>query len=110
MSTDVACEESQGAAVDGEAFDTENLQAVAGEQRLKRGDREIENVLVVDGVEFGMFDEIDGVRKFEDDTAFWLEECFQAGDEVVGVWSMGEDVVAEDEVGFYGGRGEVFGD
>jgi hypothetical protein len=89
--------------MNGKAFDTENFQAVTGEQGLKGGDREIENVLVVDGVEFSMFDEINGVREFEDDTAFGLEECFEAGDEVVAVWSVSEDVVAEDEVGFFAG-------
>jgi hypothetical protein len=89
--------------MNGKAFDTENFQAEAGEQGLKGGDREIENVLVVDGVEFSVFDEIDRVGKFEDDAAFGLEKSFEAGDEVVGVWSVSEDVVAEDEVGFFAG-------
>jgi hypothetical protein len=92
--------------VNGEAFDSENFQAEAGEQGLKRGDREIEDVLVIDGVEFGVFDEIDRVGKFEDNTAFRLQERFQAADELVGVGCVGEDVVAEDQVSFFAGGDE----
>jgi hypothetical protein len=77
---------------------------------LKSGDGEIENVLVVDSIEFGVFDEIDAVRKFEDDAAFGLEERFQAGDEVIGIGGMGEDIVAKDEVGFFAGGGEFICD
>src|SRR6266436_4260522 len=110
MSADVACEEAQRAAVNGETLDAEYFEAVAGEKGLKRGNCEIKNVFVVDGVEFGVFDEIDGVRKFEDDAAFGLEKGFEAGDEVVGVWCVGEDVIAEDEVGFFARDGEFFGD
>ena len=103
-------EESQRATVNGKAFDVEDFEAMTGEQRLKRGHREIEHVFVIDGVEFGMFDEIDGIRKFEDDAAFGLEQGFKAGDEVIGVWGMGKDIVAEDEVGFFAGGGEFCGE
>ena len=69
------------------------------EQRLERGEAEVKNVLVVDRVELATLDEIAGVGKFEDYAPAGLEQGFQAGDEVVRVWHMGEDVIAEDQVG-----------
>ena len=105
----MAGEEAKGAAVDGKAFDAEDFQAVTNEQGLEGGYGEIEDVFVVNRVELGMFDEIDGVGEFEDDSAFGLQKRLQAGDEVVGVWGVGEDVVAEDEVSFFAGGGEFFG-
>jgi hypothetical protein len=77
---------------------------------LKRGYREIEDVFMIDSIELGVFDKIDGIRKFENDAAFGLQKGFEPGDEVVDVRGMGEDVVAEDEVGFFSGGGEFCGE
>src|SRR5215470_11669111 len=110
MRASMAYEQSQGATMNGEPFDAKDFQAVAREQRSKRSDRKIENVFVIDGVEFGVLDKIDGIRKLEDNAAFGLEEGFQPRDEVVDVRGMGEDIVAEDEVGFFSRGGKFCGE
>ena len=65
----VAGEQAQRSAVDGQFFNAENFQSVPREQRLQRREREIENVLVVNRVELGVFDEIHAVGKFQNDPA-----------------------------------------
>jgi len=110
MSASVAGEEPQRTAMNRKVLDAEDFQAMTGEERLKGGCGEIENVLVIDGVDLGGRRIIKKKRKFEDDATFGLEEGFEAGDEVVGVGGVGKDVVAEDEVGFFAGGGEFCGE
>ena len=111
MIAKVRGEEAQGAAVNLEMLDGENLQAVPREERLQRGEGEVEDVLVVDGVELGVLDEVHAVRTLENDATAGAQEAREPGDEVIGGRRVGEDVVAENEIGLtiFGGEtgGEV---
>ena len=96
--------------MDVQPLHAEDGQTVPLEQRLERSECEIENVLVIDGVELSVLDEIRAVRELQRDTAIWLEQGFEASDEVIRVRRVGEDVVAENQVGLAILRGEVSGD
>ena len=89
----------QRTAVERRAFGAGDAEAVAGEEGVDCGEGEIENVLVIDGVEFGLGNHLGGVREFENDAAFGREQCFEAGNEIVDVGRVGEDVVGKNEVG-----------
>ena len=82
-------------------FSMEDDKAVSGEKRFESRQAEIEDVLVIDGVEFGVLDKIDSIRKFENDAALWLKEFAQAGHKIVWIGRMGKDVIAEDQVSFF---------
>ena len=60
---------------------------------------EIAQVLVVDGVELAMLDQVADVGELEDPNAIVLEQDFDAIDEAVGVGDMREHIVADDHVG-----------
>ena len=56
-------------------------------------------MLVIDRIEVVGFDELQEVRKFDRDAAVMLEKDAQAGNEVVDVGNMGQNIVAHDEIG-----------
>src|ERR1035437_1617089 len=68
-------------------------------QRLQGGQREIKHMLVIDRVELAAVQKIHRVREFENDTPLGFERPSQALYEVVGVGDVGQDVVAQDQVG-----------
>src|SRR5579883_1870721 len=77
----------------------ENFQSVTLKQRLQRGQAEIENMLMVDRVEFRFLDEIQRVRKFQNDASAGFEQRFQARDKIVRVRRVRENIVAQDQIG-----------
>lgn len=91
--------ESEGTAVNGEVEDIEGFESMPSKQGYESGQGEVEDVLVIDGVELEVFDEVAGVREFEDDATGGSDECGEAGDEIVDVGDVGEDVVGENEIG-----------
>ena len=91
--------DAQRAAVGGELLDVDQLEPVAAGQALDRDQREVREVLVVDGVELVLGDQPREMRELERDHALGREQARHAGDEVVEVGHLGEHVVADDQVG-----------
>ena len=91
-------EQSQRSAVDLQPLHVKDLQTVTREERHQRRHREIEHVLVVDGVELDVLHEVASVGELEGDPTARLQQRGETGDEAVDVRHVGEDVVAEDEV------------
>ena len=96
---DVAGEDAQRAAVGGDLLDIEQLEAVVAEDRLGGVEREVAEVLVVDGVELVLVDQPHDVGELHRQHTGRGERDLHAGDEVVEVRHLSEDVVAEEEVG-----------
>src|SRR5437016_6204327 len=75
-----------------------NRKAMALEQRLQRRQTEVKNVLMINGIELAVFDEIRRVGKFQDDTAMRLEQSAKSANEIIGIRRVGKDIVAEDQI------------
>ena len=54
---------------------------------------------MINGVEFVELHQFQQVREFEREDSFGLKQKLQAFDEIVQIWHLSEDVVAEDEIG-----------
>ena len=100
---------AQGAAMGFECFDVVDGQPVLGEYFFDRGKGEIGEVLMVDRVKLVVFEETKQVGEFSGDDACWFEKGFDAGDEVVDVGDVGEDVIGDDEVSLFVFCGEFVG-
>ncbi len=92
-------EEAQRAAVDLGALHVVEVEAVLAEELVQGGDGEVAQVLVVDGVELDVIDQIDNVGALDDGHAGRLQHGFDAGDEAVEVGHVGQDVVGQEDVG-----------
>ena len=95
----------QRAAMGRDLLDVEHLEAVARGHALDRDQREVGEVLVIDGVELVLVDQRLEMRELERDDALRRQQMRHAGDEVVEVGHLRQHVVADDEVG-----GLAFGD
>ena len=82
-----------------EFLHVEKHEAVMGENQLRGEEGEIGEVLVIDGVELVEFDEFQEMGKLHRQHPLGLQCKLQAGDEVVDVGDVGENVVADQEVG-----------
>ena len=80
-------------------------QAVPGRQALDRDQREVGEVLVVDRVELVLRHQPLEMRELQRDHALRREQPGHAGDEVVEVGDLRQDVVADDQI-----RPPAFGD
>ena len=79
-------------------LDVEHAQAVRGEGRGRRVEREVREVLVVDRVELVALDEADQVRELDRDRAARREQHLEAAGDVVQVGHVRVDVVGDDQV------------
>src|SRR5919198_2003709 len=89
----------QRAAVRRDLVDIEDRQMVRREDPLGRNEREVREVLVVDGVELVLAHELKKVRELDRDDAAWLEDDAQPLDKIIEIWNLSENVRAADEVG-----------
>ena len=94
--TDVDADRS---AVRRQLLDVDHLEAVLAHEMGRRPEREVREVLVVDRVELGPFEQPLNVRELEREQAVRRQQPGKALDEVVEVGDLGEDVVAGDQVG-----------
>ena len=87
---------------------------VAAEERVERGQGEVAQVLMVDGVELVPLHEVAHVGHFEDGLAVVGEKEREAFEEAVRVGRVGEHVVGDHEVGAralgHQGLGEIAGE
>ena len=88
----------------------EHLEPVRAQDHARREEREVGEVLVVDGVELIALDQPDQVRELDRDDALRREDRLHAGREVVEIGDVGEDVVGDQEVGAAALGGEPIGD
>ena len=79
------------------------------EDALDRDQRQVAEVLVVDGVELHALDQAQQVRELHRDRAARGEQVFHAADEVVDVGHVGQHVVAQQQVGLAVFAGDVGG-
>ena len=100
--------DAQAAPMGGQLFDIPDTQVGGFEDPFNRVEREIGKVLVVDGVELGVFDELQQVGEFQRNGAVGLEDSFEAASEVVDVGHVGIDVVASNQVGLPAFCGQAF--
>ena len=70
------------------------------QQVIHRGDGEVAEVLVVDGVELAVVDQVAHVGELDHGHAVVLQQGGDAGHEAVGVGHVGQDVVGVDDVAF----------
>ena len=92
-------EQPQRTAVDRHQLDVGYDEAVTPAERLDRAHGVVAEVLVIDGVEFELGDEIADIGRLDDGNAVGLEQLLDAADEPVGIGNMREDVVGVDDVG-----------
>ena len=92
-------EHTQAAAVSRVLLDVEHAQAVGGEDALDGGQRQVGEMLVVDGVELVLRDQSQQMRELEGGDTFGLQQAGEAGDEIVDVRHMRQHVVGGGEVG-----------
>src|SRR5713226_7104568 len=85
--------------MDRKALDVVQMQAVPRKERRQAVQRVIEEMLVVDRVEFAFLYHVDGVGEFEDRRAVGLQELGETGDEIVDRVDMRHDVVGDHDVG-----------
>ena len=90
--------DAQRAAVCRQLLHVDDRQAVCGEDPARRPEREVREMLVVDGVELVLVEQTLEVGELEGEQARGCKELRESGDEVVEVRHLGEDVVADDEV------------
>src|SRR5882724_3067524 len=64
-------------------------------------------MLVINGIELDFFNEIDGVRKFQNNAPAGFQERAQARDKIVRVWRMSKDIVAKNNIRFAAGSRQV---
>ena len=89
----------QRSAVRRDLLDVEHLETVPGEDGGDGMEREVREVLVIDGVELVLVDEPQHVGELERDHPVWSQDQGHAGDEVVDIRNLSQHVVAEQEVG-----------
>ena len=106
---DLFDEQPQRAAVDGQAPHVVQEQPVPAQQVVDRRHREVAQVLVVDGVELAVVDQVAHVGKLDDRHAVGLEQGGDAGHETVGVGHVGQHVVGVDDVGLLALGGQLLG-
>ena len=87
------------AAMDWDALDTFDEKVVAAEESLERCERVIEQVLVIDGVELEIGQQILDVRRLHHERPIGREEEADALDHTMDVGNMGHHVVRKDDVG-----------
>jgi hypothetical protein len=91
--------DSQGTSVRSELLDVEDGQAVVIEYSADGRKREIGKVLVIDRIELIVFHQPDEMGEFHRDHPVISHQRCEAVDEIVQVRHMGEDIVAQDEIG-----------
>src|SRR4051812_16016314 len=97
-------EQPQGATMDRERLDTVEVQVVSPEQPIQRSYREIAQMLVINGIEFDVLDEVLQVGNFDHGNTVVLQDRADPGDETVRVCDVGEHVVCMHDVGLLSAR------
>jgi hypothetical protein len=83
----------------GKFLHVEQHQAVRGEDPLDGREREVTEVLVIDGVELVVRHELLQVRELHGDDAVWRQQDLHAGNEIVEIGHVGQHVVPEQQAG-----------
>ncbi len=96
----------QRSAMRRELLDVEHLEAVPPRQAIDRDEREVREMLMIDGVELVLVDQPLEMRKLERDHAVRRQQMRHAGGEVVEVRHLRQHIVADDEVGLLAFGGE----
>ena len=92
-------EHAQRAAVTRQLLDIDQLEPLRPEDRTDGMEREVREVLVVDRVVLEVLDQLREVRELERRCPSRPEQRSHAGDEVVDIGHLGENVVSENKVG-----------
>src|SRR5579885_672694 len=85
--------------MDRDVQDVYDVEVVGGEQALQGSHRVVALVLVVDGVELDVVEQVPQIGKLEHGHAGWLQQRADPGGENVQLGHVGQDVVADDYVG-----------
>ena len=83
-----------------ELFDVDHLQTVPARELIDCYERKVREVLVVDGVELILHHQAGQMREFQRHDTFGLQEPGYAGDEVIEIRNLGQNVVANDGSAF----------
>src|SRR5262249_38969097 len=78
--------------------DVDQFETVAAREEVDRDEREVREVLVIDGVELVLGDQTLKVRELERDDALGCQQPLHAGNEIIEVRHLSENVVAYDQV------------
>ena len=83
----------------GQELHVEEHDAVPAEEPLHRMQREVGKVLVIDRVELVLADQLQDVGEFQGDHPIGLEQELHPRREIIQLGHLGQDVVADQEVG-----------
>ena len=75
------------------------VQGMPSKEFVHRGYREVAQVLVINGVELAVLDQVANIRRFDDCHTIILEQNANAFDEAVEIGYVGEHIVSNDHVG-----------
>src|SRR5262249_29388918 len=73
-------------------------QPMGSKNFFDSGERQIRKMLVVNGIEFVLRNQLHQMGELHRDSSFGLEEDFHAADEIVQIGNMGEDVISHDQI------------
>ena len=76
---------AQAAAMRGDAHRLDHLEAVPRQERDQRTQRVIVEMLVIDGIELNLFDEVEQVRKLKCGYAVRLEQYRKSFGEIIDI-------------------------
>src|SRR5215472_14881907 len=91
--------DSDGATVRWDLVHVEEDKPVSGENLFNRNQREVGKVLVVDGIVLVLLHEAHEMRELQSRDSPRLQKDANAANEVIQVGDLGQNVVADDQVG-----------
>ncbi len=98
----------QRSAVDLGALHVVQVKAMIAEKPRQRRHREVAEMLVIDGVELALLDQVDDVRRLDDGHACGLQQGSDAVDEAVQIGHVGEHIVSQEDIGLLALGGQLF--
>src|SRR5687767_4456301 len=84
--------------MDRQPLDVNNSKFVTRKKRQQGNQGEIEDVLVVNGVELEVFNQVTGIRKLENDSSLRREKRSEGRDESIGVGHVCEHIVSQQQI------------
>ena len=89
----------QRTTVDWNAAHVVNIQTMAAEQCVGTRNRKVAEMFMIDGVELAFLDQIAHIRKLDNGHAIVPEHRPDAGDKIVRIGNMRDDIIGDKQVG-----------
>ena len=96
LTADARGHHPEAAAVSWQLGHVKHPKAMRSQYFFGRIERKIGKMLMVDGIELGLFDELQQMWKFEADDAVRLKQNGKSGNEIIDIRNVSEDVISDD--------------